>query len=58
MGLPRRRDLAEVIGRALVAVVGGLGHRRIAGTRIPPSVTCSFIPRSGPGEPYEWIPAG
>lgn len=48
VGLLRRRDLAEVIGRALVAVVAGRGHRTIAGAMgIPPTTVRGWVRRFG-----------
>jgi hypothetical protein len=45
-GLLRRRDLAEVIGRALVTWVAGTGHRAIAGSLgIPPTTVRGWLRR-------------
>jgi len=43
--LLRRRDLAEVIGAALVAKVAGLGHRRAGAAGAPPSTVRSWLRR-------------
>lgn len=43
--LLRRRDLAEVIGAALVAKAAGLGHRRAAGPAVPLSTVRSWLRR-------------
>lgn len=46
VGLLRRRDLAEVIGRALVALADGMGHRTIAGSLgIPPTTVRGWLRR-------------
>ena len=46
VGLLRRRDLGELIGRALVAWVDGLGHRTIAGSLgIPPTTVRGWLRR-------------
>ena len=43
--LLRRRDLAEVIGAALVAKAAGLGHRRAVGPTVPLSTVRSWLRR-------------
>ena len=43
--LLRRRDLAEVIGAALVAKAAGVGHRRAAGAGVPVSTVRRWLRR-------------
>lgn len=43
--LLRRRDLAEVIGAALVAKTAGVGHRRAAGAGVPVSTVRGWLRR-------------
>ena len=43
--LLRRRDLAEVIGAALVAKAAGLGHRRAGAAGVPPSTVRRWLRR-------------
>jgi len=43
--LLRRRDLAEVIGAALVAKAAGLGHRRAGAAGVPPSTVRGWLRR-------------